>query len=419
MKLSDFESALEYLYSYIPKNQTQTYPGDLGLDRTKKFLKLLDNPQDKIKVIHLAGTSGKGSTAYLISLLLTNMGFKTGLALSPHLVDIRERVQINNALISKEQFVNYLNELVPAIEQVKPTYFEILTVLAFYIFFKEKVDYAVIETGLGGLYDATNTVNSPDKVAVLTKIGLDHTAILGDTLEKIAIQKAGIVHPGNMVISVEQEPEAQEVIQKFNPIWVSKGQDFNDVQVTEEVTTFTFHSDPVTLGMLGEHQAENASLALTVVELVTKSKPDYGVLKKANFPGRLEIKHLNGKKVIIDGAHNPQKMSSFLSSVKQIFPGKKFNFLVAFKTGKDYVEMLKLIKPLANKIFVTNFFITNQDLIHLSQPLEDVKETLEELNMEYELIEDNKQALEKALAEKENLIITGSLYLLAEVYPHV
>ncbi|MDO8619005.1 MAG: folylpolyglutamate synthase/dihydrofolate synthase family protein [Candidatus Daviesbacteria bacterium] len=440
--ITTFEQALEFLYSYIPKTIAYTYSADWGLNRTKYLLNLLDNPQNKIKVIHIAGTSGKGSTATLTSLLLEDLGQKVGLALSPHLVDIRERMQINNQLISEQEFINYLNEIIPAIKKCKgskfgmPTYFELVTILAFYIFDKQKVDFAVTETGLGGLYDATNSVDNPEKLAVLTKIGLDHTAILGKTIPEIAYQKAGIIHSGNAVFSTEQIPEATEVIDKtalenhVKATYIKHGENFDNIKLSSEKTLFDFNFQNLNLkdlelNMLGEHQAENCSLALSVVYSVSQK---YGfdfneqkareTLKKAVFPGRFEIIHKDGKLIIIDGAHNPQKMMSFLNSVKQIYPEKKFNFLVAFKKDKDYTKILQEIIPFAKKILITTFFIENMDLIRFSEDPAKLVKILKELNFEkVEIIKDNKLALEKTIAESDDLIITGSLYLLGDIYP--
>lgn len=192
-----------------------------GLKRTQYFLKLIGNPQNKIKVIHIAGTSGKGSTATLISQMLASQDFKVGLHLSPHVIDIRERFQINNKLPDEKKVVKYFNQILPAIEQMEvssygtPTYFEIIVALSFYMFLNEGLNYAVMETGFGGLYDATNCVSNKNKVVILTKIGLDHMRILGKNISEIAFQKASIIHSHNYVISIQQYPSAQKVIKRI------------------------------------------------------------------------------------------------------------------------------------------------------------------------------------------------------------
>jgi dihydrofolate synthase/folylpolyglutamate synthase len=423
MLICTFKQAEAYLALHIPKNTEQKFPGQLGLDRTRYFLQLLDKPQNKLKVIHITGTSGKGSTAYLISSLLISQGFKVGLHLSPHLVDVRERFQINNRIISKEEFVFYLNKIIPTIDMVGRTfygplsYFEILVGLAFYIFNDKKVDYAVIETGMGGWYDGTNVVDREDKLAVLTKIGLDHTEILGKTIDEIAFQKAMIINENSQVISIYQAASAKKVIE----------------QVAQKKQARVFFIRPLSidfsLNLIGDYQRENAGLALTAITFL--SKRDNFILNKnkvrqvfetASFPGRFEIKNIKGKTVVFDAAHNPQKMKAFIGALKKWTKnlpssGRKFNFLIAFKKGKDYKKMLKIITPLAKSITITSFFTDNQDLIHLSEKPIKIGEELKKLDFfDFQIKPVPKEALEFLLKQKGLMVITGSLYFIGEIY---
>ncbi|MBI2641673.1 hypothetical protein HYW87_03710 [Candidatus Roizmanbacteria bacterium] len=442
MKITTFEEAEKYLYTHIPRGMKQKFPGDVGLERTKYFLKHLGDPQNKIKVIHVAGTSGKGSTAYLTSLLLKSLGFKVGFHVSPFVVDIRERCQINNQFIAKAEFSNYLNQLVPSIEKVKqskwgdPTYFEIVTVLAFYIFSKRRVDYAVIETGLGGWYDATNCVTSENKIALITRIGRDHTNILGRTLDKIALQKAMITQEKNTVISFWQDYRARKVIErvvrekKAKLFYVKRNDNFNNIKVSLEGISFNFEFLDnkiinIQLKLIGSYQAENCSLALVVVVYLSKrdrfpfdEKKIRKTLQEAHFAARFEVVKIKEKQIIIDGAHNPQKMQAFSSNLQSLFPNKKFHFLIAFKVGKDYKAMLKYIIPLASKITVTSFFYDREDLIHLSQDPKEVGESLKKLGFRnIKVIQDPKKALRNVLRSKNyNIVITGSLYLIGVLY---
>ncbi|HWS49213.1 MAG TPA: Mur ligase family protein, partial [Candidatus Methanoperedens sp.] len=186
MKIIFYKEVLEYLHQSIPKGKLR-FPGELGLERQKFLLKCLDNPQNKYRVIHIAGTSGKGSTASYLSQLLEKHGFKVGLTVSPHILDIKERVQINNKNISESDFVLMLNKVIPAVEMAKktglgePTYFEIMVTMFFYAFYYFKVDFAVVETGMGGTFDGSNVVALENKLAVITRLGLDHTGLLGNT----------------------------------------------------------------------------------------------------------------------------------------------------------------------------------------------------------------------------------------------
>ena len=443
MNIRSFKEAERFLFSYIPKTSSRKFPGKFGLSRAKYFLRILGDPQEKIKIIHVAGTSGKGSTAYLISLMLKSLKFqslrfKVGLHLSPHLLDIRERVQINNTLLSKQKFVRYLNKLLPAIQKMQktrygsPTYFEILAALAYYIFWKEKVDYAVMETGLGGLYDGTNVVQNPKKLCVITKIGMDHMRVLGRTLGAIARQKAGIIQKGNSVISIQQK-RAAEIILLRSAVkkdakleWVRINKDFGGITLNQNRTIFRFRNlGRIRLGLVGAHQAENAALALTAVGELSRRdgfKFDTAKIRKAlvraHFRGRFEIRHTLGRLVILDGAHNPQKAEALANTLRRVFPGRKLIFLVAFKKGKEYQKILRIFLPLAREFVLTSFFVSNQDLVHLSEKPEAIALAFDKMHVrDYKIISNPRAALRQALAENHYpIVITGSFYLLAELY---
>jgi dihydrofolate synthase/folylpolyglutamate synthase len=419
MKLRTFNQAEQFLALHIPKSSQQTFSGELGLKRTKYFLHLLGRPQEKLKIIHVAGTSGKGSTCYLISSLLTSHGFKVGFHQSPHLTDVRERFQINNQIISKKEFIFYLNKIIPIINIVGRTfygpltYFEILVGLAYFIFYDKKVDYAVMETGLGGWYDGTNVVSRADKLAVLTKIGLDHTNILGKTLSEIAFQKAMIINKNSQVISINQATAAKKIIEQVAKKKQAK------VLFIEKNHHFNFK-----LNLIGDYQKENAGLALATVNFlgqrdgfIIHQENVKKVFKKAHFHGRFDIKKIKRKTVVFDGAHNPQKMEAFIKALIQKYPNKKFNFLLAFKSGKDYRNMLKTIIPWADSIVLTSFFTENQDMINLSENPGIVGQQLKKIGFDnFVVIPSNKKALEKILTKKEPIVVTGSLYLVGEIY---
>ena len=427
MLIHTFHQAEQYLNLHIPKSHKEKFPGQLGLKRTKDFLKLLGSPQDKLKVIHIAGTSGKGSTCYLISRLLAAHGFKVGLHLSPHLTDVRERFQLNNKMISKRKFVFYLNQIIPVVNQVEKSkyrelsYFEILVGLAFNIFFKERVDYAVMETGLGGWYDATNVVDRADKLAVITKIGYDHTKILGKTLAKIALQKAMIIHKNNLAISINQKSEAAKVIKK-----VAEKNQAKLYFITAQRHREFISGSRNEFGMINIHyQKENISLALEALKvfarrdrfIIDNNKVNKALLT-AHFPGRFDVKKINGKTVIFDGAHNPQKMKALTKSLTVLFPKQKFNFLLAFKKGKDFQAMLNYIVSHAEKIIASQFMVDSQDSVLQPEKPEIVGERLGKIGYKnYEIIDELDKAFQVILDEKEKIIVvTGSLYLLSSFF---
>lgn len=401
-------------------------PGGLGdgahnFARMQELMHHLGNPQNSLKVIHIAGTSGKGSTCVTVSSLLHAHGFKVGLTVSPHMLDLRERTQINNQMISEKKYCQYLVEMMPAIEAMKdssygsPSFFEITMAHAYYTFYKEQVDYVVIETGMGGRYDASNVVDREDKVVLLTRIGLDHIEFLGNTLEKIATEKAQIIYEGNQVFSVPQEHDAQHVIEQISQ---QKKAHLKIIDVQKSIKT----------SLEGEYQKENVSLA--IAGLYYLSKRDHfsynqqkvsQVLQNLHFLGRFDIREIEGKTVILDGAHNPQKMEAFVTSLVKKYPDEKFDFLVAFRKGKDFSEMLQHIIPYAHTITVTEFGLNDQGMHTQPESMKSIEHLLHEKNYyDYVLISPSSKALKQLIKEKKRkIVITGSLYLLSELYLYI
>lgn len=427
--INTIRQAEKYLEQFIPSSTKQKFPARLGLKRTERLLDLLNNPQEKTKIIHIAGTSGKGTTAFITSTILIAHGKKTGLHLSPHLEDIRERFLINNKKIDEKIFIKYFKNIIPYVEECtktfsKPTYFEVLTALAFYIFEKEKVDYAVVETGMGGTFDATNTIKNPGKIAVITRIGHDHTNILGKTLTEIAAQKAGIIQSKNTAIILKQNRtesvfhnRADEQNAKLKIV------DTNTVKTTsftENGTTFKYRNNTFHLGLIGKHQVENTLLALSAVEEILT--PDPKITKKAlkniSFKGRLDIQKKNGASIVIDGAHNVQKTKSLTYALQQAFPGQKFTVILAIKKGKDAKKILKVLKPLTNQLITTTYFKHHQDLIHIAHDAQSLTNMAKKEGFKKITTTNTpEQALKTFWKSRSNLgLATGSLYYLNEVY---
>jgi len=442
--IQTFSQGISYLRHHVPSS-SRRFPGQLGLDRQLEILRLLGNPQNKIKAIHIAGTSGKGSTASYLSHLLVAHQFNVGLTLSPHLLDIRERFQINNKFISKQEFVFYLNQIIPVIEKVansnfgSPTFFEIITALSFFIFYQKKVDFAVVETGLGGLLDGTNTISSPSKFSVFTKIGLDHTHILGPNLTSIAFQKAGIIHPKNTVISINQYPSVKKILNQTTQknhtqiTFIAPRKNFKNIHIKNLCLYYDYqfdhiHFSKIKLNTLALYQVENSALSLTVLKFLSQ-KYDF-ILNEKNirhtlshfkFYGRMDFYQLkSGHRIVLDGAHNPQKMKSFIQSLKNAFPNQKFTFIIAFKQRRDFKKILKYIIPLAQNIIVTSFLVTSQDMIHTSQPIKTLIQFFKSINFsQFKIISDPKKAINSAVKLSQFVVITGSLYLLGEIYPQL
>lgn len=443
MNIKNYQHAVEYLYSYIPSRTVFLFGGDAGVKRTQYLLELLGNPQEKMQVIHIAGTSGKGSTAYLTSTLLKSLGFKVGLQVSPHLLDLRERFQINNQLISKDEVVETMNEIFDTLEKAKETqwgritFFEMLVAVSFYIFWKKGVEYAVIETGLGGLLDGTNVVKNPGKIAIITRIGYDHQAVLGKTLVSIAQQKAGIIHNGNTVITLNQSPSVLNVIKEKSTekkahlnILTRKHIIYHPAEIEYVSFDLYFQSlqwKNIQLSLHGSYQAENCALALASVYVLSKKnnfelneKNTRTALRQVSYAGRFEVRKNKNRYIIIDGAHNPQKMKAFISSLKALFPDTKFDFYVAFSVGKNYKQMLKYIIPIAQSITISTFLLEGNDMKHISEDPQKVAKSLQAYKYSnYRIIKNKSDLLEYLRATDHSTVITGSLYFIASLYDDI
>lgn len=455
MNLNSLKELEDYIREYIPKSVEQKYNGDWGLARTKRLLELAGNPQENIKVIHIAGTSGKGSTAFLTSQILISQGFKVGLTVSPFMFDFREIFQISGELLPEKKVLEYFLEFKKYIDQVefevgdndvifdKPTYHEIIACFAYFVFHKEQVDYAVVEVFMGGLWDCTNTVLNPNKICVINQIGYDHTEILGNTIEEIASQKSGIIQAENEVITIEQEyPPALEIITKQageqqSDLTIIRSQNIVNYSFDSKLQGFNFvHDDFVLkdlkLAMIGRFQVENCALALAVLEklamrddLVINETALRETLSVSQFRGRMELLEINyknqTKKILLDGAHNDQKMKALISNLKDLFPDSKFDFLISFSNSKDSEKMLQQVCSVAQRLTVTEFkLFETKAVTKKSYDLEQMQTQLDLLGFKnYSLESSLEKAFEMAvenLPADKILVITGSLYFLSFIY---
>jgi dihydrofolate synthase/folylpolyglutamate synthase len=404
------------LLPYVPL-VAQLTGRDTTLERIKPLMVALDNPQNDLRVIHIAGTSGKTSTAYYIAALLKAIGTRVGLTVSPHVDSITERVQINGQSLEDSVFCSELEkfrEIVATMEQA-PSYFELMYAFAIWEFARAKVDYAVVETGMGGLHDATNVITNPDKVCVITDIGFDHMRILGNTLPEIAAQKIGIVHDHNQVIMYTQNDEIMQVIYD----WTGK-HDAPLLLTTESDERKAYGQD---LSGMPVYQQRNWLLAYRVYQFVAErdhlSELSVNNLKDTQavqVPGRMDIWQVSGKTIVMDGAHNAQKMTAFVNSFKERYPGIKPAILLAFKQGKEYQKIVSLLASFASSIIVTTF-ASSQDLPAISiDPNEVTKALIAAGNQKVRAITDGAEALNELLRSPEEiLVITGSFYLLSQL----
>lgn len=399
--LAQVERALD---PYVAAAHIQTGK-QLTIQCTLRLAELAGNPQDELTVLHVAGTSGKTSTSYYIADLLARAGKKVGLTVSPHMDSITERVQINGTPLPDDIFCDYFSEFMGIIEAADetPTYFELMMVFAYWVFRKEKVDYAVIETGLGGLHDSSNIASRRDKLCVLTDIGYDHMHVLGRAIEEIAAQKVGIVKPGNVLVMHEQTEEIMSAVAEH-----INAQNATLLVETDESETFQERNWHLAYRAY-EHLRERDSLMLLDEDALKESQ-------QLHVPGRMDIFKRSGKTIVLDGAHNEQKMSAFLVALTRRFPERKFPILIALKQGKELEYIAPLVAPYTQKIIATEL-TGSQDSVIESVETNTIAQEFHQNGVDDVSVEkDAKKALATLLeADSEVVIVTGSLYLVAEM----
>jgi dihydrofolate synthase/folylpolyglutamate synthase len=350
-----YSEAIQFLYDL------RLFGAKFGLENTFKLAALAGNPQNQIRFIHVAGTNGKGSTCAMLESIYRAAGLHVGLFTSPHLVSFRERIQVNRRLIPEHEVVRLVEELQPLLKQFSsdhhPTFFEVVTVMALKFFAEQKCDLVIWETGLGGRLDATNIVTP--LASVITNIAFDHQQWLGDTLGKIAAEKAGIIKPGVPVITAADEPEALAVIEKTarekNAPLIKVGQ-ASSLSPSEEAKKSETGKMPV-LPLPGDHQKLNAALALATVEVLQNQIPVSGAavragLKTVQWPGRLQmIQTRSGQKILLDGAHNVAGAKVLLSALEKNFPAARQTLVLGVLQDKDWPQICRTLAPLAARIF--------------------------------------------------------------------
>lgn len=413
MTIRNFAEAHAALHGFYNQVGSNTYT----LDRMRALMEYLGNPQNTLRIVHVAGTSGKTSTAYYAAALLEASGATVGLTVSPHVDEVNERVQINRVPLPEKAFCESLSEFVGIVENsgVQPSYFELLMAFAFWEFARQRVDYAVVEVGLGGLLDGTNVIDRPDKVCVITDIGLDHTRILGKTLREIATQKAGIIQPENHVFAYAQSQEVDGVLMRV---------------ADEQRATFhriTSLKEGYYRPALPLFQQRNLYLAEQAVRfvLVRDGRAELGEKKielaaATRIPARMEQFNVAGKTLVVDGSHNGQKIGALTASMRTAFPGKAIAALAAFVSGPDerWEGGIDELLPLVDDIILTSF-TAEQDMPKNSVDPTVIAAYCQQKGFENIQIEpDPTAALQQLLGRPEPvLLVTGSFYLLNHVRP--
>lgn len=401
-----------------------------GLDRIQRFLSILGNPQDNLKFVHVAGTNGKGSTCAMLSAVLTAAGYKTGLFISPYIVDFRERIQINGKMISEEVLENAVEKTFPVIEKLREdgcviTEFEYVMALEFLIHSEAGCDIVVLETGLGGLLDCTNVIKPP-LCSVITKIGLDHTAVLGDTIEQIAAQKCGIIKSGSPAVASAQDKSVMKLIEsdcasKGVQLIKSESLPVKVLANSLDGIELEYNDIRLNLPLVGAHQIENAKTALSVLEVIHESFPvkseniQSGFARTTN-PARLEVLGKNPL-VILDGAHNPDGINALKNALEAYLPDKKKSLILGMLADKDSKSSVKLLGGLFEKVFTVP--VNNPRTLSSEALAEECRRHFSETECFGNPFSAFDAAYETAKQENNALIIAGSLYLAGELRPYI
>jgi dihydrofolate synthase / folylpolyglutamate synthase len=431
------EQALQYLDSFANyEKEASVYPDSFKLDRMRSLAKELGNPQNAYDSVIIAGSKGKGSTAAILSSILRMENLRVGLYTSPHLLDVRERIQVNGLWLNDVRLVENMERIRKALEgytwrKNPPTYFEVLTALAFAHFRDMKIQVAVLEVGLGGLYDSTNI--APAKLVGLTPVSLEHTDKLGKTLAKIAVQKCGVIKGREIVVSAAQAAEAQSVIEDAcrerdaELYRVGKNITINERDFTEDIQRFDVKTPwgafyDLETHMRGAHQLQNAAQAIGLAKALGKKTrlevSDEAVrqgVADARWPGRLE-KVGERPRVLLDGAHNVDSTRRMLEAVKRHFRFSDLIVVFGSSSDKDVQGMLAEIVQESSCLILTRAEHPRaMETTRIASYLENAsKEIFEEPGV--------RQAMAKAksLADTDDLIlVTGSLYLVGEARKHL
>lgn len=438
-RIETYEQAIEYLFGRInyERVQAEAYStSDFKLDRMRRLLELMGNPQERIPVVHVAGTKGKGSTCSMLTSILAASGYRCGLYISPHITAFEERFTVNGVMTTQSEFVGLVNRLLPIITQMdnmpgrmQPTYFELATALAWLHFEEQKVDIAVLEVGLGGRLDSTNLCKP--LVTVITNVSRDHTHVLGSTVHQIAYEKAGIVKSGIPMISGVTHPDALAMVKET---CLERGaplkfldRDFRLVhrhldeheQVEIDVTTPTSNWRQMPVALCGPHQAVNATIALAVVDelrqlnwKLTEDDVRQGLFR-VNWPARVEV---IGRRptVIVDAAHNWESARALVASLNESTKHRKRILVFAATKDKDVAGILRQLLPHFDTLVLTRY-LDNPRGVSLGE----LSRLVNALTLRPAHLANDPLAawqLAKKLATQDDVIvITGSFFLVAEL----
>lgn len=400
-----------------------------GLSRIRKLMEKLGSPQDRLKYIHVAGTNGKGSTCMLLAETLKAAGYKTGLFVSPYVIEFRERMQINNQMIPKDELIKEVEEIFPIVESLRAegviiTEFELITAISFHWFDKNNCDVVVLETGMGGRVDCTNIIGTP-LASVITSISLDHTAVLGDTIEEIAKEKAGIIKANGNTVFYPQEDTVNRVIETAakehsNALVLADSIPLTIEKCEITHTLLRYKDKPLKLKLIGKHQICNAKLALAVIERLNETgalsiRDDHiaQAFAQATMPARLEL--LSTRPIILlDGAHNPAGMQALGQAIQDYLSHKKIVCIMGMLQDKDSNSSLEYLDGLVDEV------ITLEPNSPRRQTADELAEKAVKFFDRVYPMDNFGAAIDKAMdmaGENGVVLVCGSLYLASQLRP--
>ncbi len=442
MKLEElnqqYQEAIDFISAQLPMFSTTGVKAyNPGLERTLELLDYINNPHLKTKFIHIAGTNGKGSTSHILAATFQQAGYKTGLYTSPHLIDLRERIRINGQCISKEFVIEFLALIKPCIAKIQPSYFELNVAMAFYAFAQENVDIAVIETGLGGRLDSTNVITPI--LSIITNISFDHVAILGNTLEEIAVEKAGIIKDEVPVIIGETQAETEQIFFRkaiqhkstivfADSIWdLIKTNQSYEHQNFKAVNRATKALYDIKTDLLGSYQIHNIKTALTAAELLHQLGWNVSIThciaalshikKTTGLHGRWE-KVLSAPDVILDVAHNPAGMALAIENAKLTFEQNhysKLHIVCGFVKDKDIDATLSCMPNDAIYYFT-------QAQVPRALAADELTKKAKDLGMEGSTYNQVAEAVNKAMQDASSedfILIIGSFFIVGEALDYL
>lgn len=426
-----YDDAIQYIRS------VQSRGSKPGLSRMRRLMDMLGNPQKNLRYVHVVGTNGKGSFCCMLSNILRCAGYKTGLFTSPHMIKINERMKINGVDISDEELSEILSIVIPLAESMEddlPTEFEIMTAIGFLFFARHKVSIVVLEAGLGGEKDSTNIIDAPE-LAVVTNIGLDHTAYLGNTFEQIAATKAKIIKHGCDALFYGQNTEAQVAIQNRCDevevkLTVPDYTRIREPRWSQDGSSFVWSGPRWHISLIGIHQIYNAIMVLEAVHIlrgrgwyISMDNMDQG-LRETYWPGRFEVLQRSHEAtdtdaykpaVITDGGHNPQGVAATVKTLQEIYPDNKYVYVMGVMADKDVTDILNTMLPHSAKVFTVRPHNTR------SMDAEELASKIREWGADAEVCASVADGVAKAtamateMADGTPVVAIGSLYMYCDV----